>query len=87
MDFKILLRTTARYTNILASNGITNLKELMLYFPRTYEDRQEIKRLSQLTTDGTLQTVKGYITKKSMFTTPTGKKISQIHFIDEDEQA
>lgn len=85
MDFKKLLRTTSKYTNILASNGITNLKELMLNFPRTYEDRQEIKTLSQVTTDNTLQTVKGYITKKSLFTTPTGKKISQIHFIDEEE--
>ncbi len=86
IPFKKLLRTTAKYTNILASNWVSNLKELMLMFPRTYEDRKEIKTLSTVTTDGTLQTVKGYITKKSMFTSPRGKKISQIHFIDEDEK-
>lgn len=85
MELKSLLRTTPKYINILASNGITDLKQLMLTFPRTYEDRQEIKTLSKVTTDGTLQTVKWYITKKSMFATPTGKKISQIHFIDEEE--
>gem|GEM_PF-815876 len=59
----------------------------MLMFPRTYEDRKEIKTLSTLSPDGSLQTVKGYITKKSMFTSPRGKKISQVHFIDENERA
>gem|GEM_PF-3575923 len=58
MELKSLLRTTPKYINILASNGITDLKQLMLTFPRTYEDRQEIKTLSKVTTDGTLQTVK-----------------------------
>ena len=87
IPFKKLLWTTAKYTNILAANGVSNLKELMLMFPRTYEDRKEIKTLSTLSPDGSLQTVKGYITKKSMFTSPRGKKISQVHFIDENERA
>ncbi len=59
----------------------------MLNFPRTYEDRQEIKTLNTLSTEWNIQTVKGYITKKSMFQTPWGKKISQVHFIDEEETA
>lgn len=84
-DLKSLLKTTPKYINILSQNGISTLKELFLYFPRTYEDRKEIKTLSTISTDGTLQTVKGFVTKKSVFTTPRGKRISQIHFIDEEE--
>ena len=84
MELKKQLRTTPKYINILKSNGIQTLKDLMLYFPRTYEDRKEIKNLGTVLTDGTLQTVKGLITKKSVFTTSTGKKISQIHFVDEE---
>lgn len=83
MELKSQLKTTPKYINILKNNGIESLKDLMLYFPRTYEDRKEIKNLSTVITDGTLQTVKWMVTKKSMFTTPRGKKISQIHFIDE----
>ena len=84
MELKKQLKTTPKYINILKSVGIESLKDLMLYFPRTYEDRKEIKNLSTALTDGTLQTVKGLVTKKSMFTTPTGKKISQVHFVDEE---
>ena len=87
MDLKSLLKTTPKYINILKSNGIESLKDLMLVFPRTYEDRQEIKFLSTVSTEWQIQTVKGYVTKKTMFQTPWWKKISQVHFIDEEETA
>lgn len=86
MSLKTTLRTTAKYIKILNEYGIHSLKDLLLTFPRTYEDRKTIKNLDTVTLDWSLQTVKWYIIKKSVFTTPTGKKISQIHFIDEHEK-
>ncbi len=82
---KSKLRTTSKYITILKEYGISTLKELLLTFPRTYEDRKSIKNLTTVDLDWSLQTVKWYIIKKSIFKTPTGKKISQIHFIDELE--
>ncbi|MBP7848296.1 hypothetical protein KA013_03720 [Patescibacteria group bacterium] len=59
----------------------------MHYFPRTYEDRREIKRLDQLVIDSpTAQTVKGKITKKALLTTGRGRKMTTIEFVDEHEK-
>jgi RecG-like helicase len=43
--FKQLLKTTPKYINLLAQNGITTPKELLQYFPRTYEDRRNMSTL------------------------------------------
>lgn len=52
------IRTTKKYSTLLASNGIQSIKELLEYFPRTYEDRSQIKTLQEITTDNRVQTVK-----------------------------
>jgi len=43
------LKTTNKYSSILESNGIKTIKDLLQYFPRSYEDRSFIKPLSELT--------------------------------------
>jgi RecG-like helicase len=49
--FKDQLRTTNKYITILESNGIKSIKDLLQYFPRSYEDRSFIKPLSKLSID------------------------------------
>lgn len=83
--FTKLLKTTAKFTNILAQHSIRTPEDLLWYFPRTYEDRTQIKPLSLLQTDNTVQITKGKVVKKSIITTPRGKKLVDIHFIDEEE--
>lgn len=43
-----LLRTTAKYTNILVENGIRTMRDWYAYFPRTYEDRSQVVSLSDI---------------------------------------
>lgn len=83
-SFRKLLKTTGKYVEILAEHGITNASELLLYFPRTYEDRRNMKMISQIhPQDDKPQTVKGKVIKKWMITTPRGKKLINIEFYDE----
>jgi RecG-like helicase len=42
------LKTTSKYSSILENNGIITIKDLLQYFPRSYEDRSFIKALSEL---------------------------------------
>lgn len=86
-DLKSLLSTTSKYLDLLAQNWIHTPEDLLHYFPRTYEDRREIKQLDQLLLDGWVaQTVKGKITKKALITTGRGRKMTTIEFIDEHEK-
>ena len=51
MSLKDELKTTPRYIQILAQNGITTMKDFFNYFPRTYEDRSKIAPLDSLIFD------------------------------------
>lgn len=81
--FRKQLKTTQKYIDILAANTITNPKNLLEYFPRTYEDREHILNLSQLEIwNKESVAVKGYITEKKFI--PRGRKhIYDITFVDE----
>lgn len=48
-DLKSFLKTTPRYINILDKNWIRTIKHFLQYFPRTYEDRSNIKTLKEIT--------------------------------------
>jgi len=48
MDLKTFLKTTDRYVNILKEHNINTPEDFFYYFPRSYEDRTEIKKISQL---------------------------------------
>lgn len=78
------IRTTKKYSTLLASNGIQSIKELLEYFPRTYEDRSQIKTLQEITTDNRVQTVKWYVTEKK-FHKRWGRKVYEILFHDTQE--
>ena len=90
-ELKSLLKTTSKYASFLEDNGITTPRDLLQYFPRTYEDRSNIKMLRELTQDALFfqqekketVMVKGKIVKKSIFIRG-GKKIYDIRFVDEE---
>ena len=62
---------------LLKRIGINTVKDALLYFPRRYEDRSNIKSISELIPD-TLQTVKARVTSSSVFRTKTGITIFQL---------
>ena len=83
MELKTLLRTTPRYLNLLAQNGITTTRDFFNYFPRAYEDRANIKPLNQLIfNDKGITATKGKILKKTVFRRG-GRMIYDISFEDE----
>ena len=65
-ELKLFLKTTPRYLNILAQNGISTIKSFFNYFPRTYEDRASIQPLNnlQINEKGTTATKGKIISKK-----------------------
>lgn len=83
-ELKTFLKTTPRYLNILASNGITSIKSFFNYFPRTYEDRASIQPLNNLHINEKWTTAtKGKILTKKVFRRG-GKTIYDITFEDEN---
>lgn len=83
MDLKTFLRTTPRYANLLAQNGITTVRDFFNYFPRAYEDRANIKPLNQLIfNEKGVTATKGKILTKKVFRRG-GKMIYDISFEDE----
>jgi RecG-like helicase len=57
-EFKSLLRTTPKFINILAEHGIHEPKDFLWYFPRTYEDRRDIRPLALLKYDESVEITK-----------------------------
>ena len=47
-SLKEQLKTIGKYSSILENNGIVTIKDLLQYFPRSYEDRSFIQPLSGL---------------------------------------
>lgn len=83
MELKKFLKTTPRYANILANNGILTIKDFFNYFPRAYENRGNIKPLNQLMfNEKGVTTTKGKILQKKVFRRG-GKTIYDIRFEDE----
>ncbi|HCB50997.1 TPA: hypothetical protein DEP21_00095 [Patescibacteria group bacterium] len=83
MELKKTLKTTSKYISILERNNIKTDKDLLQYFPRTYEDRSNIRTLDQLIyNEKGIASTKGKIISKKVFARG-GKKIYDIHFEDE----
>ena len=84
MDLRKTLHTTTPYISKLAENGYGTARDLLLYFPRAYEDRTNIKKLEELVEDE-VQTVKLKVVKKNIIRTRNGKQIQEVTLIDEYE--
>jgi len=84
MNLKTFLKTTDRYVNILKEHNINTPEDFFYYFPRSYEDRTEIKKISQLQ-EWIASVVKVKVVDKTVITTPKWKKLIEIKLEDEDK--
>lgn len=86
MNLKKVLKTNDRYIKILKDNWIDSLKEFLQYFPRDYENRQNMVTLDQIKVwDKISYSIKWFVTKKSFFQAGA-RKIFNISFHDENGQ-
>ncbi len=81
--FKDQLRTTNKYITILESNGIKSIKDLLQYFPRSYEDRSFIKPLSKLSIDEKWTATTKWKIIEKIFSPRRWKKVYEFIFSDE----
>jgi len=82
MGLKEELKTTPRYVSILEENGIHSMKDFFNHFPRTYENRTDVKPLNALLFDEKGKTsTKGHIVKKNIIRRGN-KMIYDIQFHD-----
>ncbi len=68
--------------NKLNKLGIFTLKDLIYYFPRQYEDRSNIKKITQLENDEKAS-IKGIITRMDTYSPKKGMNITKIDVRDE----
>lgn len=66
---KEYLKTTPKYINLLAANGINTIRDFFLYFPRTYEDRKNLVLLSDIQSEQVQYTVKLYLSTMTILKT------------------
>ncbi len=66
--------------------GVFTLKDLLYYFPRTFEDRNNIKKIAQLE-DEEKVTIKAIITNVNTFSPRKGMTITNINVKDETGHA
>lgn len=78
-----VLHTTAFHIKTLASAGIHTVRDLLLYYPRTYEDRSTFRTLSEINLKER-NTVRGHIGKVANIQTKNKFKLVKAEFIDTD---
>ena len=83
-DLKSFLKTTDRYVNILKQEWISKPEDFFYYFPKDYEDRTQIKKISQLQ-EWVKSVVKVKVVDKTVINTPKWKKLIEFKLEDEDK--
>jgi len=81
-SLKDVLRTTSKHIARLDSLGIRNIRDFLMYFPRTYNDRSDLVNILDLRTDQ-VNTVKGFISRLSTQRTKYGKSITRAVLTDD----
>lgn len=76
-----VLRTTKKHLTLLETLGVKNVKDLLLYFPRNYNDASEFTFISDIRTDQ-VNVIKGKLTNLFNISTRYGKKITRGLFTD-----
>ncbi len=80
------IRTTKNHLTKLQSLGIETVKDLLLYFPRVYEDRSFFTSISNLRTDE-INNIKGIISHIFFKKTKTGKSLLKAIISDKTGSA
>jgi RecG-like helicase len=81
---KQLLKTSPRYLALLAQADITTVKDFLMNFPRTHEDRSNIKPIQRLDANGEIESVKACVIEKKLIPTKSPKKLYEIRIQDEE---
>jgi len=79
---KEVLKTNSHYLNLLEQNGLSKVRDLILYFPRAYEDRSNFRTLAEVNVKET-NNVWGKLYDVDRVTTKNGHKLIKARFIDE----
>lgn len=82
-NLKEVLNTTPFHLKMLSQAGIDTVRDLLLYFPRTYEDRSVFRTLSQINIKE-VNTLKGKIGKVTKSVTKNRFKLTKAEFVDSD---
>jgi len=76
-----VLRTTKKHLNLLEILGVKNVKDFLMYFPRTYNDASEFTQIIDVRTDQ-INVIKGKLSNLFNMTTRSGVKITRGLFTD-----
>lgn len=77
-----VLRTTKKHLAKLDMLGMKNVKDFLLYFPRTYNDTTKFTKIIDIQIDE-VNTIKGKLSSLSNIHTRHGKKITKGIFFDD----
>lgn len=77
-----VLRTTKKHLSLLETLGVKNVKDFLMYFPRTYNDVSEYTQIIDVRTDE-INVIKGKLSNLFNMSTRTGVKITRALFTDE----
>lgn len=83
MELKNYLKTTPKYIQLLAQNGIKTIRDFFLNFPRTYEDRKNIVLLQDIQSEQVQYTVKLFLDSMTILKTGKWRKIIVYQAHDE----
>ncbi|MEK7673368.1 MAG: ATP-dependent DNA helicase RecG [Patescibacteria group bacterium] len=75
-DLAKILRTTKKHLDLLGELGVRTVQDLLLYFPRNYNDTTEYTRIIDIKLDE-VNTIKGYLTNLFNIKTKFGKTITR----------
>ena len=78
----VVLKTTKPHLYRLANIGLETVEDLLLYFPRTYNDTTEYRKINEIDLTE-VNTIKGQLTNLFNVRTKFGKKITRGVFTDE----
>ena len=83
MSLATFIKTTPRYIKLLEAEGISTPRQLLEYFPRDYEDRQNLVMLDTITPETTEKVIsKVKIIEKKIIPTKF-KQLGQLTVEDE----
>lgn len=79
---ELTIRTNKAHISRLKDLGVKNLRDLLLFFPRTYDDRTKITPIAEIRTD-VVNNIKGKISNLVEIRTKFGKKMLKAKISDE----
>ena len=77
-----ILRTTKKHLSLLDSLGVKTVKDILLYFPRDYNDASQFTKIIDIRTDQ-INVIRGQLTNLFNIHTKYGKKITRGLFTDD----